>query len=309
MTLSQLLLLLGAAVVVFWVAPCVVSTYMLFCGRHRPEAAMRKYYYLPFREEMDRCIAFLSGLGGKRVSLRADDGTPLSAVWYDRGGGKTVLMAHGFKASPMSNFCIAAKAFWDRGYNLLMIDQRAHGESGGYVCGFGLREQYDLIRWVEWLEANTRTDALAVYGISMGCAAMAYASDRLGPDRVRAMILDCGFYSPREQLATVGRRLHVPWKIMMPSIRALARLTLGLDLDTPVTDALSRTQIPAFFLHGAEDVTVDPEDGRRNWAACASEKEFILVPGANHTMAFPVGGEALQRKLFAFLEQYMNTAN
>lgn len=309
MNLTQILLLIGAAVVVFWVAPCVVATLRLFCGRHRPETVMNKYYYIPYRAEMDRCISFFEALGGQRVGIRAEDGTPLSAVWYDHGGGKTVLMAHGFKASAMSNFCISAKAFWDRGYNLLLIDQRAHGESGGNVCGFGLREQYDLIGWIGWIESHTQTAALAVYGVSMGCAAMAYASDRLGPDRVRAMILDCGFFSPMEQLATVGKRLHVPWKIMLPSIRALARMTMGLDLDKPVTDALSRTRIPAFFLHGAEDVTVDPEDGRRNWAACASEKEFVLVPGAEHTMAFVVGGEALQQKLFAFLEQHMNAAN
>lgn len=303
MNLPEILLILLAALIVLWLAPGVVATILVFCGRQRPEAALNKYYYLPYREEMDRCTACLERLGPRRVSLTAEDGTPLSALWFDRGGGRTVLMAHGYKASAYTNFCISGKAFWDRGYSLLLIDQRAHGQSGGRSSTFGLREQYDLLRWIDWVRENTQTGDLVVYGVSMGCAAMAYASDKVGTDRVRAMVLDCGFTSPRDELVNVGIRRRVPWQIMLPVIRACFRLFFGGDINTPVSRSLASTQIPAFFLHGTGDRTVEPESSRKNYGACASKKVLTLIPGAEHTMAFAAGGEALRVELFSFLER------
>ena len=303
MNLPVILLLIAAALLLFWIAPGILSTVLIFCGRQRPEVAMGKTYFLPFREEMDGCIAYLERLSPARVGVTAGDGVALSALWFDRGGDKTVLMAHGYKASALSNFCISGKVFWERGYNLLLIDQRAHGRSGGRCSTFGLHEQYDLLRWIDWIRQNTSTRHLAVYGVSMGCAAMAYASDKVSPERVQAMILDCGFTSPRDELVRVGREKHVPWQIMLPVIRACFRLFIGGDIYQPVSDSLRKTRIPAFFLHGGNDNTVTPEHCRENYAACASEKALELVPGAEHTMAFAAGGAPTRERLFAFLNR------
>ena len=299
----QILIIILVAVILFWIAPCFAIFILIFCRRHRPENAMKKPYFVPIRDKMEESIAFLEGLSPKEVTVTARDGIRLYARWFDQGKKKTVIMAHGFKASAYSNFCISGKVFWERGYNLLLIDQRMHGRSEGRHTTYGLEEQYDLLRWIDWAKEHTETEELFVYGVSMGCAQMAFASDKIGPERVKAMILDCGFTSVRDQLVKVAVQKHAPWKGIVPVLRLAVRLRWGHDVYVSVADSLKRTRIPAFFLHGEADQTVPVTDGQRNYEACASKKEICIVPGAEHTMAFVVGGKEVWDRLFAFLDQ------
>ncbi|MBQ7566093.1 MAG: alpha/beta hydrolase [Oscillospiraceae bacterium] len=301
-----ILLIVCAAALIFWLAPGVTAAMMVFFRRHRLEIAQSKYYFKPYREEMARCWEFLQRQPHRRVAVRAYDGVPLSALWFDRGGGKTAVLLHGYNASAMTNFSVSGAALWERGYNLLLVDQRAHGESGGRFSGFGLAERNDLLSWLDWLSRETATKRTVVWGVSMGCAAASYVSDRIG-DRVQALVLDCGYTSPREQFASVGRRRHVPWRLTLPVIRATVRLLKGVDINESTTAALSRTTIPAAFLYGEADDTVSAETFGAIYDACASEKIIITVPGAAHTMAYICASAAQKEQLLAFLEKQIRT--
>ena len=122
---------------------------------------------------------------------------------------------------------------------------------------------------------------------------------------VKAVVVDCGFTSPYRILSRDCKKRHLPAPLLMPLLSGLVRLKMGIDLHRSTEEALARTKIPAFFLHGEADNVVPPEFGRANFAACASPKEAVFVTGATHTVAYPAGGEALQQKLFAFLDRYI----
>ena len=133
------------------------------------------------------------------------DGTSLRTLFFDAGSDKTAVFLHGYHAPPLNNFAVQAAILYREGLNVVFFFQRAHGGSEGTTT-MGCKEQQDLLDFLPVLTQKNATKAVLLYGMSMGCATVAYASDRLDPDLVKAMILDCGFTSPYDALTEEMRR-------------------------------------------------------------------------------------------------------
>ena len=69
---------------------------------------------------------------------------------------------------------------------------------------------------------------------------------------------------------------------------------------------LRRTKLPCAFIQGTADATVPPADARSCYEACAGPKAWLEVEGAAHTLCFPVGGDALRRRLADFLNPFLD---
>ncbi len=304
MTLSCLFLALLIFIFLFWIFPSVLTAFLLFFGRCDDGLYLDKTYLEPFHEEFERSIDRLESFSPKGVTLPSRDGTSLFARWFYIGSSKTVILAHGFKASAYSNCCKQAEFFLSQGYNVLLIDQRAHGKSDGKAITFGLTEQFDFLDWLTWVHNNTSSKTVIAYGVSMGSAAVAYASAKVSSDDLQAMILDCGYSSPYEQMDNIAKEKHIPWKLMSPIVRLTVRIIFKCDLRDRVSTSLSKTSVPAFFIHGTEDEVVHCDHSKRNYSSCSSPKEFFLVEGAHHTTAFICGGDELKTKLLFFIDKY-----
>ncbi len=304
MTSGTIVLIIAALIIIFWVAPCFVMVLLLCYGHWDHEAAMKKEYYKPFHDEMESSIEFLESLSGRQITISAQDGVSLSARWFDNASKHTILLAHGFMASAYSNFCIHAKYFYEQGFNLLMIDQRAHGRSGGKAATFGIIEQYDIECWLKWLKSDTNSKTITAYGISMGSASIAYLSSKIDRTMLDCMILDCGFTSPYSQMEKVAKERNVPWRIMAPLVRVFGILMLKADLKQSVSEALSATEIPALFIHGSNDSVVDPSHCEINFNCCASDKEIIIIENSDHTTAFIHGGDNIRTNISQFIDKH-----
>ncbi len=185
-----------------------------------------------------------------------------------------------------------------------MTCQRAHGKSEGRFTTIGLRERYDVLDWVRFAEQNGAKDLL-LYGVSMGAAGVAYASPLLGGTRVRAMVIESGFYSIYEQMRRDAYKNNIP-KIMLPAQWVLAKLLLRVNIKEATADALAQTGTPAFFLHGKADETVEYRWAQTNCKACASPKRLLLAENAPHTLCMLEQPEIVKRELKGFFEQYFN---
>jgi len=303
MSFGLLSIITASFLLLFWIFPSVLATILLFCGRWDKELYLDKTYLLPHKRKMEAAIFCLEARASEQVTIISRDKTVLSGRWFNAGSDKSAILAHGFKASAISNCCMQAVAFLNRGYNVLLIDQRAHGKSGGKATCFGLKERYDILDWIKWLRVNKPCETLVAYGVSMGSAAIAYASPLIKNDEMQAMVLDCGFSSPYEQMNNIAREKHIPWALMSPIVRLCVKLFFNCDIKDSVTDSLQRTKIPAFIIHGGMDEVVHCEHGRKNYLACASSKDFAFIPEANHATAFILGGDELEDKLFDFIRK------
>ncbi len=300
-----ILLIAAGLYVFFFAAPAVVAYHHIFARKPERSLNLSQGAGTPFGEQIAASRDELLATGGRTVSVTSRDGLRLCGTYVDCGSVKTALFLHGYRADYLSCCAVQAMAFRREGYNLLLIQQRAHGRSGGTQTTLGMYEQFDLLDWVEWVRRETGTEQIVIYGVSMGGTTAALASDRLDPAVVKVIVDDCGFTSPYDQIAWDGKKRGVPPWTVMPVIRLLAKWRLKTDIKTSVSDSLSRTTIPCFFLHGTADMTVPYRQGVANYESCASDKELYTVEGGGHTVSFMAGGEACREALFAFVSQYV----
>jgi len=264
------------------------------------------------REQIQAGMEWLDTQPHTCEEIRSFDGLTLRAKFYAPPEGiapRTIVMAHGYMSAPKLDFSCACAFFRDLGWNLLLIDQRAHGESEGTYITFGAKEQYDVRDWCLFLrERFGAQHRLVLDGISMGCTTVLLAGALPDlPDNVRGIIADCGFVTPWDEFVHVMRQdMHLPPFPMLYIVEGICRHRAGFGFrDHSTINAVQQLRVPVLFIHGEQDTFVPPINTLRNYEACCSEKELILVPQAGHGICYLVDTPRCQAALIAFLERAM----
>ncbi|MBR1708522.1 MAG: alpha/beta hydrolase [Clostridia bacterium] len=308
-----ILYVLILAFVLMGLLPALLGWFMIF-GRHR-ETAMKDFkaegtYYEPYADEMLAAEKqLLADPGLRRVETVSDDGINLCADLLHDGEEKAVILVHGFTTAPSKNFAVVTKTYREAGYAVLMVHLRCHGPSSGTHNALGAVEWRDVLAWVNWCQANLACCHLILHGASMGAVAVGCSASYLENTNVKALVLDSGFNSPWKQLQQQGRRFFVPTLLTLPLLNVLVRKFSGADLRNNVPDALRVTKVPALFIHGTEDSTVPIRVGWANYESCTSQKQFLEVKGAEHTLALIAGGAKVRNQLMEFVDCQINAVN
>ena len=240
----------------------------------------------------------------QRVGIKAYDGVDLYADYIDMKSDRTAVFFHGYSATPLVNFSIHSEYFLKRGYNVLLVFQRAHGVSGGEYCTLGIIESRDVLSWVDYID-KMPAKYNVLYGISMGTSTIEYAAQHIKSKKVCALILDCGYISPYLQIYRDCQRRRLPGKLLVPIINAMFRHRFKEDLRMKTTDALKNNKVPSLFLHGMTDETVPYGDSQKNYEACGGEKKLLLKEGLHHTLSFSTGPDELRTEVFEYIESFM----
>ncbi|MDO4976092.1 MAG: alpha/beta hydrolase [Eubacteriales bacterium] len=242
------------------------------------------------------------------VTMRNSEGLLLRAHYIPCENAKrTLIEFHGWHGSWDVDFSGSSPHLHEMGCNLLLVEQRAQGESQGKYMTFGLKERYDLMEWVRWYQENIDADIpIYLVGLSMGATTVLMASSETFPQEVKGIIADCGFTSPYDIIKKVSKQwFHLPEHPFMDSSRFYTKKRLGIDTKSWSTiDAVSHATVPILFIHGKEDHFVPYEMTVKAYEACTSEKDILLVDGARHGVSFIVDQEAYVEKVTLFFSKY-----
>ena len=240
------------------------------------------------------------------VYITSRDGLKLHGYWLPRENAKgTLIMVHGWRSRVAYDFSAIWRKYHGMGYNLLGIEQRAIGGSEGkYIC-FGVKEQYDLIDWVKFVNARFGEDAPVIFsGISMGCSTVMFAigNEEL-PGNVIGAIADCGFTSAHDEFCHLLRTsYHLPKFPFLYIANVLAKLFAGFTFnECNSKETLKNAKIPVLFIHGEADGFVPIEFTKNSYEACASRRELFTVKEADHGMSYLVAQEEGDKRLTEFL--------
>ena len=271
------------------------------------EIDLSNTHYAPYVEPLYDNIRRMLAREYKDVTIKSFDNKTLCAKFFDNNNSdKTAILVHGYTSNGFNNLSVVGNELIEHGYNVLVIVQRGHDKSGGMFITAGAKEQYDLIKWEEWVEENTASTQILIYGVSMGCATTAFASDKLKSDKVKCLVLDCGYTVFDEQLKYLLKTRHLPIPIIMPVLKLYAHIFMGVDLHKNcATDTLSRTKYPCMFIYSTGDETIPFSDIERNYNACNTEKKLYVVEKAGHTASMLAAGEEGEKELFEFLDKYI----
>ena len=68
---------------------------------------------------------------------------------------------------------------------------------------------------------------------------------------------------------------------------------------------LKKSKTPVLFIHGEQDDYVPFEMLQKNFDACASEKDMLVVPDATHADSYKVHPELYWNKVEKFTNKYI----
>ena len=292
------------------------------CGR-RPKADFFDPDVLdreaPYKkDEMIATREWLYRQNTDEVTVESFDGLKLWGMFIPAENAKgTVLCMHGWHGDWKSNWGCFLRFFNDRGYNVLVTNERAHGKSEGHWITYGIKERYDVCSWVDYLARRLGKDhPIFLAGISMGSATVQMASVFDFPANVRGIYADCGFTSPYEIMKSVVEDSGFPpstkkYKLTAGPLLALldvfTKAFAGFGLKEYSTlEALPAAKYPVLFVHGLADDFVPSYMSEQGYAACRTEKELVLVPDAVHTRSWYVDRPRVSEALGAFLDKYTN---
>lgn len=261
-------------------------------------------------EERRLTAAWLEEAGPwQDARVEADDGALLAGHVIEArdGAGRWAVLAHGYRGSWRETIQYARR--WAlMGYSLLLVEQRAHGASGGGLVGMGLLEGRDLAAWCRWLERERGASSIVLHGHSMGGASVCMASAEPGlPSCVAAAVSDCAYSSAwgafEGLLAASGTPAHPTLDLMRLRLKAARG---GYDIaDADPRRALSKPGLPVLLFHGEQDPSVAPamagelfEAARAGGRRC----DLVMVPGAGHCQSALAAGASYFSRIASFLE-------
>ncbi|MBI3322805.1 MAG: alpha/beta hydrolase [Candidatus Omnitrophica bacterium] len=244
------------------------------------------------------------GLPYEPARLLTGDGFRLEAwrIPHPRPTGALILI-HGFTACKADLLDFAREMHRAFPFDLLLLDLRAHGFSGGRSISFGLREVLDVQAALEALGSDPRTRGLPVgcYGVSMGGAVAFHAAARF--PSIRAVVSDSCYSDLAETIATSQRlTYHIPRFPLGQAVVWGTELRLGCRLsDLSPTGVIGQiAPRPVFLIHAGRDKTIPPEHGKRLYEAARDPRQFWVVPGAEHAAGFYVAKQEYVQKVGRF---------
>ena len=247
--------------------------------------------YEPFRERMVNWMRETRKLPHEDFYIDSFDGLKLHGRYYEYAPGAPIeLMFHGYRGTADRDLCGGVQRCFALKRSALVVDQRASNYSEGHVITFGIKEHKDCHKWVDFMVEHFGPEVkIILTGISMGASTVLMAAGSPLPPQVKGVLADCGFTSAKEIIYKVIRQMKLPPKLLYPFVRLAAKIFGGFDLESfSALEAVQKATLPIIFFHGEDDDFVPCSMSEENFAACASRKALVTIPGAGHGLSYPV---------------------
>jgi len=290
---------------------CITYYYFKFAVVRRitPRFSESKYRnsdkYKNYADEIIESIKWYREQNTEEIKIKSDDGLILVGNFFPGiHSSKTIILFHGYHSTAYNDFACLIKYYHEKNYNLIIVDQRAHGRSEGKYIGFGVLERTDAKKWVEYVYNRFGTDMdIYLHGMSLGATTVLMASNFTFPRSVRGIIADCGFTSPNEIICKVIKdKYKLPGWLFVPMMSIYSRIFARYGFyDFSTKKALKHANVPILFFHGKGDTYVPSYMSEESFNACASPKKLVLVDDAVHGMSFLKDKEKCIKELEEFL--------
>lgn len=245
---------------------------------------------------------YIYSLNPKDLYINSFDNLKLHAIFINNNTNKTIICVHGYKAKDgLYDFGMSAKFLNSLGYNLLFVDNRAHGLSQGKYIGFGVLDSVDVNSWVDYLVTNMNQETIILYGMSMGAATVMNAQN----NKVKAIIADCGFASGYDEVAyQIKKMYHLPPFPIIPISNVLLKLLAHYSLkEKEAYKSIKNYKNNLLIIHGDKDHFVPTRDAYKIFDNATCHKKILIVPGASHAKSYLKDTELYEQTIKEFLDE------
>jgi len=248
--------------------------------------------------------------GWTKYQMESDEGFMLVASCFMQKGeaAKTApwaMVLHGYTGWKEEMYPYAYN-FYKAGYNVLVPDMRAQGESEGKYIGLGWADKADNLKWLSYITKNYPGSEIVIYGLSMGGAAsLMLSADEALPSAVKCVIADSAFTDAKSMFKNkVHDWVGLPTFGLVDTAGLLLKLQGGYDLnDASALKAVAKAKVPILFIGGTDDKTVPISNLYALYEACSTKKEQLVISGAGHGQCADKEPELFYSSIFSFIDE------
>lgn len=249
---------------------------------------------------------YIYSLNPEDLYISSYDNLKLHALFINNNTNKTIICVHGYKAKDgLYDFGMSAKFLNSLGYNLLFVDNRAHGLSQGKYIGFGVLDSVDVNSWVDYLVTNMNQETIILYGMSMGAATVLNTDSSPDSSPVKAIIADCGFASGYDEVVyQIKKMYHLPSFPLVPISNILLKLLAHYSLkEKEAYKSIKNYKNNLLIVHGGKDRFVPTSDAYKIFDNATCHKKILIVPGASHAKSYLKDTELYEQTIKEFLDE------
>ena len=241
------------------------------------------------------------------VHIVSADGLNLYGEYFDFGFDKAVIIHQGRTEACMYSYFFAPP-YKKAGYNVLVIDPRAHGLSDGKFNTLGYKESGDLIKWAKFIHDKFDLKSIILHGICIGSAASVYAlTDEKCPDYVTGLVAEGMYADFYDSFKNHIIELKHPTFPVLQLCDMWAERYTGQAMKYGPKCVIEKYKKPLLMLHSNEDPYSLPEKAKKLFDDCPSDKKvFKMFPRGQHSHLRAVFPEEYDKEIINFLEKYDN---
>lgn len=239
--------------------------------------------YIP---HIRKCKEVLAEMPHEDMYIQSEDGLKLHATFFPcENSKKLVICFHGYTSEGLNDYSTLAIFYRENGYNLLIVDERAHGKSEGTYIGFGCLDRYDAKLWIDTMIQKLGEECkIVLHGDSMGGSTVLMTTGLELPSQVKAAVSDCAFTSAWDVFSSVLKNMyHLPPFPLLNISNQMVKRRAGYELDECNAKVeVAKAKIPILFIHGDADSFVPCSMVYELHDVCQTEKKLVVIKGAGH---------------------------
>lgn len=278
---ASLLGLAATAVGLAAVASAGVAAWTVHAIHQRKKKDLLDDYFItPFELDIDH----------EEVRFVTRDHVVLKGWWFPVNGSDRIVVAMTGRHGTKDDLIGIGTGLWKRGYNVLLFDYRARGESENSTASIGHFEFADgeaaLDYAMQRVVHREGTCRPALLGYSMG-GAISLQLAALRPE-VETVVADCPFANLKHLVELRLQERFVPVRYLMPVIEFLNRAIYSYHLDevSPLRWVSRISPRPILLIHAENDRIIPVEDSYKLYEMAGEPKELWIEPEADHCGAY-----------------------
>ena len=256
----------------------------------------------------------LENLDYENIEFSNNEGIILRG-WFIKGKsnltGRTLILLHGWHRN-RERLIKHARFFAENGFNIIMYDQRSHGESDNALITFGEGEAQDILCCLEYLKTkkDINMDRLGAMGFSLGSGGLVYATASSQHKIFNAIVLegayansyDTGLFMLQNKLGDfLGYIIGILFFTIGTKMMSLGKFHHSV----PYKRIGLIKSCPIMVIRGENDYMVPKHSSQLLINSITTTKNIWINKEGKHTDSFVVYPNEYKKRVMEFLNSYL----
>lgn len=253
----------------------------------------------------------------KQIKIKSYDNIQLNGYIIENDeineNNNWVIISHAYKEQILLlniAYILVLYKFYNLGFNILIIDHRAHGSSEGKYLTLGYKERFDIKEWIKYISNKYPNSNIATYGLSMGATSILLACGEELPKNFKICIADSAFNSCYDVMNSFSTKLlHIPSFVsnfILGGTYLIGKIFYNFDINFKTENFLKKSKHPILFIHGDSDYIINVEIIKEMYKNYTGEKEILIINNADHCLGCFIKPKLYWETIKNFTRKYMN---